>query len=158
MEKCGQKIKFLYNCFRKKIEANEVIQKSPFSRTEIMTLGTVYGSDRKLCMKDIQEHFSINRSTASELLSSLESKGAVVKQPDEFDSRIKYIILTSFGKRWYMKIVAQFEAIDNEFLSCLTEEETSELERLVNKLIKNNILNGEEEKNEKICCCKKKTD
>ena len=153
MEKIGYKIKLLYNKIRSNIERNEIFQKSQLTRTEFMVLSYVLSSKELLCMKDIQEHFNINRSTSSELLTSLENKKFVEKILNEEDSRIKYIKVTCSGKKEYSKITKQFSAIDEEIVSCLTDEEKIQFSSLLEKLL---INYKKGEKDEKICLCKDK--
>lgn len=153
MRKIGYKIKLVHNMFKSLIEKNEIFQKSPLTRTEYMILSFVISQNRLICMKDIQERFNINRSTSSELLTSLETKGFVEKLINEEDSRIKYIKVTCEGKKEYLKIVKQFEQIDEEFTSCLNEEERQIFSDLLDKIL-DNYKKGEVY--EKVCLCKNK--
>ena len=138
MVKIGNKIRQTFHIFRSKIEKNEGIQNSVLTRTEYMALFYVLFEKKPLCMKDIQEHFKINRSTSSELLTSLETKGCVEKIPDEHDSRIKYIKVTSLGKCEVKKLVKEFDFIESEITKCLSEEEIQTLSNLLEKIIENN--------------------
>ena len=153
MKKVGYKIKLLYNRIRSTIEKNELFQKSALTRTEFMVLSFVLSRKEMLCMRDIQEHFNINRSSASELLTSLESKKFVEKIINEEDTRIKYIKVTCLGKKEHTKITKYFAQIDEDLLECLTEEEKNQFVSLLDKII-NSEKKGE--MNETICMCKNK--
>jgi DNA-binding MarR family transcriptional regulator len=154
MEKVGYKIKLLYNKFRSEIERNEIFQKSVLTRTEFIALKYVLMQKELKCMRDIQEEFNINRSTASELLSSLENKGCVEKIINENDSRIKYIQITDLGKKEFKTIIKQFEMLDNDLVSALTDEEVEVFNKLLDKIIDSEYFKKGElyEKNN---CCKK---
>ena len=156
MEKIGYKIKLLYNKFRSEIERNEIFQKSALTRTEFMVLKYVLCNKELKCMRDIQEEFNINRSSSSELLSSLEEKGFVEKIINENDSRIKYIKVTESGLKEFKTIVKQFNKLDIELVSSLTDEEVTILNNLLDKIIDSEYFK-KGEVNEKVYCCKKKS-
>lgn len=153
MGKIGYKIKLAHNMFKSIVERNEIFQKSALTRTEYMILNFVFLQKQLICMKDVQERFNFNRSTCSELLTSLENKGFVEKLINEYDTRIKYIKIKPQGKKEYLKIVKQFEQIDAEFASCFTEEEQQMFSKLLDKILDSN---KKGEVYEKVCVCKNK--
>jgi len=52
---------------------------------------------RIIYQKDIEAEFSINRATASKMLSLMENKKLIKRINDSSDSRLKHIVLESRG-------------------------------------------------------------
>ncbi len=57
--------------------------------------------DKEIFQKDIEEHFTITRSTASRVLNLMEQKGLIQRQSVAQDARLKKIVLTE--KAWQIR-------------------------------------------------------
>ena len=51
-------------------------------------------SDRDVFQRDIEEDFSIRRSTVSNMISLMEQKGYIKRESVDYDARLKKLVLT----------------------------------------------------------------
>ena len=54
--------------------------------------------DQDVYQKDIEEHFSITRSTVSKVVKLMEEKGLIQRLPVPGDARLKKLVLTEQGR------------------------------------------------------------
>lgn len=100
-------------------------------------------SDKDIFQRDIEEKFSIRRSTVSSMLQLMEKKGFVVRESVSYDARLKKLTLTP--KAWEMqkKMLEGLDGMEKRLRSGLTEEEVEQFFRLIEK-IRNNAEKREE--------------
>ena len=93
--------------------------------------------------KDIEEYFTITRSTASKVLSLMEQKGLIQRQAVAQDARLKKIILTD--KAWEIReiMMADGEKLEETLLKGFREGEIETLRSYL-KRIKDNISAAQE--------------
>lgn len=84
--------------------------------------------------RDIEQEFSITRSTVTNILQLMERKGYIRRQSVPQDARLKQLVLTEEGIHFHEKTMLSFHQTDDYVASLLTEEENAELLRLLNKL------------------------
>ena len=77
---------------------------------------------KDIFQKDLEDHFSITRSTASKVLILMEQKGLILRQAVEQDARLKKLVLTE--KAWKIHDLMKEDAIKME--QTLTEGLTDE--------------------------------
>ena len=53
--------------------------------------------DEDIFQKDIEQHFSIGRSTVTNIIQLMEKKGFVLRESVEHDARLKKVVLTEKG-------------------------------------------------------------
>lgn len=77
--------------------------------------------------KDIEDYFTITRSTASKVLSLMEQKGLIQRQAVAQDARLKKIVLTD--KAWKIEEVMRKDAekMESTLIKGFTEEEIGTL-------------------------------
>lgn len=102
-------------------------------------------SDEDIYQKDIEERFTITRSTASKVLTLMEQKGLIQRQAVAQDSRLKKIVLTE--KAWKIRKVMLKNAEELEQV-LLKGFEEPEIEALLSylKRMKDNITVAQEKK------------
>ena len=88
--------------------------------------------------KDIEAEFEIRRSTATELLKSLEKEGYITKQSVSKDARLKKLVLTEIAQNICENAAASFFLLSKKMLEGLSSEETDVLFSAIDK-IKNNL-------------------
>ncbi len=88
--------------------------------------------------KDIEEHFSLRRSTASIVLAGLEKNGYIIREADPMDARHKKLRLTHKGMDRYASITSQL--VEKEFLfrNGIEQEELDKFFEVLRK-IQNNV-------------------
>ena len=55
--------------------------------------------EKDIFQKDMEQHFSIGRSTVTNIIQLMEKKGFVARESVEHDARLKKVILTEKGIR-----------------------------------------------------------
>ena len=84
--------------------------------------------------RDIEREFSITRSTVTNILQLMERKGYIERRSVPRDARLKQLVLTEEGIRFHENTIRSFHQTDDYVAGLLTEEENTELLRLLNKL------------------------
>ena len=84
--------------------------------------------------RDIEQEFSITRSTVTNILQLMERKGYIRRQSVPQDARLKQLVLTEEGICFHEKTMLCFHQTDDYVAGLLTAEENTELLRLLNKL------------------------
>ena len=91
-------------------------------------------SDTPVFQRDIEREFSITRSTVTNILQLMERKGYIARQSVEQDARLKQLVLTEKGRQFHENTMLALHQTDEYVAGLLTEEENTELLRLLNKL------------------------
>ena len=90
--------------------------------------------DAAVFQRDIEREFSITRSTVTNILQLMERKGYIERRSVPQDARLKQLVLTEEGIRFHENTIRSFHQTDDYVARLLTEEENTELLRLLNKL------------------------
>ena len=90
--------------------------------------------DAAVFQRDIEREFSITRSTVTNILQLMERKGYIERRSVPQDAWLKQLVLTEEGIRFHENTIRSFHQTDNYVAGLLTEEENTELLRLLNKL------------------------
>ncbi len=87
--------------------------------------------------KDIENEFSINRSTTSEMLKLMCKKGMIERVPVDYDARLKKIILTKQSCDFNKQLDQTMKDIHQKLVIGLTEEEIQTFIKITDKIIEN---------------------
>lgn len=80
----------------------------PVTNVNGWAIGYLYDNqDRDIFQKDFEDHFSIRRSTASNILKTMEQKGFIERVSVETDARLKKIVLTEKAIEIHEKIIEE---------------------------------------------------
>ena len=90
--------------------------------------------DTPVFQRDIEREFSITRSTVTNILQLMERKGYIARQSVAQDARLKQLVLTEKGRQFHENTMLALHQTDEYVAGLLTEEENTELLRLLNKL------------------------
>lgn len=97
--------------------------------------------DTDVYQKDFEEEFGITRSTASKIISLMETKGIVERCSVEGDARLKKIVLTELGDKMAQYIVDGRATMENRMIDGFSEDELNQLFTYLQR-IKDNINKG----------------
>lgn len=94
-------------------------------------------ADKDIYQRDIEEHFTITRSTASKVLSLMEQKNLIERHTVACDARLKKIVLTD--KAWKLKELMREDVLDMEkkLIKGFSDEELKILYGYIQRLKKN---------------------
>lgn len=87
-------------------------------------LGYLYENQgREIFQRDIQEHFSIRRSTVTGILQLMERNGLITRSSVERDARLKKLELTPRGVELHERVERSIRQVEDRLSQCLTPEE-----------------------------------
>lgn len=95
-------------------------------------------ADKEIYQKDLEEQFSITRSTASKVLILMEKKGLIERSGVAHDARLKKLTLTEKARKITELMIANASQFENTLTKGFTEEELEYLYNLIQRM-KNNI-------------------
>lgn len=131
-------IKCLNNYILRKLSADEVLNaQQNLSGAKGYIIGFIVKQIEKgevVYQKDIEKAFSLRRSSATQILNSLEQNGLISRLSEENDKRLKRIIVTQKGLNCHKTIVGRLEDIDKELIAKLSTEELETFKNIVKKL------------------------
>ena len=83
-------------------------------------------------------HAKIDKMTVSKAIRRLEKGGLVSRESSSIDNRATNVYFTVLGKKLIQEAIVAVESADEDFFSCLSENEIEEYKSLTSIVIKNN--------------------
>lgn len=136
----GHEIKVLSNLLKRRMGNSKVIADTDkLTGTHGYMIGYLYvnGSKGDIFQRDLEEEFSIRRSTATGILQLMEKNGLVLRETVEYDARLKKLVLTPKAIAIHEAVVKEFDKLESELSAGLTQEELDTFYRIINKMKKN---------------------
>lgn len=87
--------------------------------------------------KDIEEKFSVTRSTVSKVIKGMESKGLLRREYVSSDARLKRLVITDEGRRISRLADDERCMLERQIRQGMTDEEVETLNRLLIKVATN---------------------
>jgi len=137
----GYKLRLLHNQLHNHIEhqkeQNEYMI-SDLTRMQRFTIGFLYHhSDRDVYQKDLETEFAISRATASNMLSVMERKGLITREPVEHDARLKKLVLTEPAMQMHRQIQQDIMETERLLTEGLSEDDRRKLHYYLDVMIQN---------------------
>ena len=88
--------------------------------------------------RDMEREFNIRRSTATELLKTMERGGLIRREPVSFDARLKKIVLTDYAEEIRKQLQAQIRKTEELMTEGFSDEELETFFSFVERF-KNNL-------------------
>lgn len=98
--------------------------------------------DKKIFQKDLEQIFTIRRSTASGILKTMEKNKMIIRKPSLKDQRIKEIILTDDAKHKLVKVKKKVNNLDKLLTRNISKSDLNVFYKVMDQ-IQNNLLNIE---------------
>lgn len=109
-----------------------------FSEIQGLLIGYLNENIHKdIFQKDIEEKFTIRRSTVTGVLQSMEKNEYITRESVSYDARLKKIVLTQKGKDVYNHIMSEIEKFEKQITKDVSEEELEMFANILNKFKKN---------------------
>lgn len=93
--------------------------------------------DKQIFQRDFESRFSIRRSTASNILKTMEQNGFIQRVSVENDARLKQIILTEKAIKIHEEIMKDIERREALLRKGFTEAEIEQFVDMIDRLIIN---------------------
>ena len=136
----GFEFKIISNLIKRQIDNSANIQfLNSLTGTNSWIIGFLVENDSKdIFQRDLEEQFSIRRSTASSIVKLMEQKGFITRVPVANDARLKKIVLTPKAYELHETISKDMIRFEQQLTSGLSNEELNAFFKVVDK-IKSNI-------------------
>lgn len=105
-----------------------------------------HNNSRDIFQKDLEEAFSLRRSTISKALKLMEEKELIRRESVDYDARLKKLVLTPKAYELNKIIKTEMKKLENKLSDNLTEEEITQFSNILEKIRKNFNENMEEER------------
>lgn len=94
-------------------------------------------SGKDIFQKDFEAEFSIRRSTASNILKTMEQNGFIKRVSVESDARLKKIVLTEKAVNIHKAVLNNINKREERLRKGLTEQEVNTFLKIADKLMAN---------------------
>ena len=98
-------------------------------------LGYLYtNQDKEVFQRDIQQQFSIRRSTVTGILQLMEKNGLITRSSVDRDARLKKLELTPYAIELHERVGRSIRQVETSLAESLSPEEKKEFIRLCEKI------------------------
>lgn len=135
----GRECRTVSNLIKRKLD-NMFYKKfgEGFTGIHSWIIAFIYNNQNKeIFQKDVEEEFSIRRSTATNILQLMEKNELIVRKSVEYDARLKKLELTEKAIKVHKLVGEEIESIEGQVVKGLTEEELEIFFILIDKIKKN---------------------
>ena len=93
--------------------------------------------EKEIYQKDIEKHFSIGRSTVTNIIQLMEKKGFIERQAVQSDARLKKVLLTEKGEKTHETIEALIIQLNQNMMEGIEPEELQTFLQVLSKIRQN---------------------
>ena len=135
----GFEIRTLSNLIKRHVEKSETKKYvDNITGVHSWVIGYLYrNEDKDIFQRDLEEKFSIRRSTATAILQLMEKNGLVTRKSVDYDARLKKISLTPKARELQQMIFKDIEQLEERLVKDISEEETTAFFKTIEKIKKN---------------------
>lgn len=125
----GMEIRSLTNLIKRHIENSHHFQYAQrITGVNGWIIAYLYQNEnRDVFQRDLEEKFTITRSTISRVLKVMEQKGLVKRQSVDSDARLKKLVLTKKAKDIYQGIVEDLRDVETRLMEGFSQKEKETL-------------------------------
>lgn len=136
----GFEIKTLANLIKRHVDNSDIKKYvDNMTGTHGWIIGFLYDRrNTEVFQRDLEEQFSIRRSTATAILQLMEKNGLIRREPVERDARLKKLVLTPKAIEIHEIIHDEIERLEEQLSAGLSRRERESFFLIIDK-IKNNI-------------------
>lgn len=125
-------IRNLNNVLKRNIET---AHKNELTRVQNWIIGYIYhNNDKEIFQKNIEIELNMRRSTASEIIKNMESKGYLLRVSVDYDQRLKKLVLTDKAIQHHLKFLEFAEHFEKKLANNLTDEELEIFFKIIDKI------------------------
>lgn len=132
----GMELRKLVNFIHRNVDSCKFENdKKPITKMHGMIIGFLNQSKNKdVFQKDIENKFSMRRSTTSTMLKSMEEKRLIKRISIEKDARVKKLQLSDKGQSLVEEVASEFQRIESLLTEGLTEDELEQFFKIIHKM------------------------
>ena len=93
--------------------------------------------EKEIYQKDIEKHFSIGRSTVTNIIQLMEKKGFIERQAVQSHARLKKVLLTEKGEKTHETIEALIIQLNQNMMEGIEPEELQIFLQVLSKIRQN---------------------
>ena len=134
----GHLFKIISDRLRAKANAEKSMRKNKLTLSQVRVLGFVADSSGKTTQKEIENHLEVSHPTVVGIISRMEKTGYLTSYIDPEDKRNKVVMLTDMATAISNQMRSDMMVREGQLLKGLSEQEISELRRMLN-IIYNNL-------------------
>ena len=108
-----------------------------FSGSQGRTLHFLLAQTEDVFQKDIEEEYSIRPSTATELLKQMEKNGLIVREPVDYNNRLKKIVVTEKAMRYKQQVVEDLTELEETLVKGIPETDLQIFFKVIEKMMDN---------------------
>lgn len=137
----GFEIKTITNLIKRQFDSSNVIKDlDNMTGMHGWIIGYLYNKSQQgdVYQRDLEQQFSIRRSTATKILQLMEKNGLIIRQAVDFDARLKKLVFTEKAIAIHQLVQKEIDKTETRLTKGLTQQEKDTLLELLEK-IKNNL-------------------
>lgn len=150
----GYKLRLIHNQLHKRMEYNRnknEYDTGDLTRMQRFTMGYMHrNKDKEIYQKDIEAEFAISRATASNMLSVMERKGLIKREPVEHDARLKKLVLTERAEQMHLQVDRDMMETEELLTNGMNEVDKQQLHQYLDMMLQNLV--GQEGDTTTRCC------
>lgn len=138
-EEIGFQIRTLSHLVKRVVDQNAFLGEADHpTGVQGWIIGYLYENrGKEVFQRDIQQQFSIRRSTVTGILQLMEKNGLITRSSVDRDARLKKLELTPRAIELHERIGRSVRQVEDRISHCLTPEEKQEFIRLCEKIREN---------------------
>ena len=106
--------------------------------TETLGSGFIISKDGEdVFQRDLEEEFFIRRSTATNILQLMERNGFIIRQPVDYDARLKKLVLTEKAVALHKQIEKNIDETERAATKGISKQELATFLAVIDKMKKN---------------------
>lgn len=138
MYEIGKQLAMIHHAIRRNVEKDTQCELMKLSMSNGWILMYLHDhKDEEVFQKNIEEAFNITRSTASKVISLMETKGLLERHPVPGDARLKRLVITDLGEEMRRSIIDGRKKMEETLTEGFSEDELNLLNSYLERLKKN---------------------
>lgn len=94
-------------------------------------------TNKDVFQKDLEEKFTITRSTASKVVDLMVKKGFIVRESVDYDARLKKLVMTDKAVKTTKEMKKNAFLMESKLVKGFTDEEVKLLNSYIDRMIQN---------------------
>lgn len=138
-ETIGYQIRLIHNQIHKRMEAKRKENgRAPLTGMQRWLLRYLSENrEKEICQRNIETEFHISRATASNMLSVMERRGLIERQPVEHDARLKRLVITEDALGMLQQANQDIFVTEQLLTEGMTQEEIACLRKCLGIMLRN---------------------